>query len=80
MRIPQNETNLARKRSEWKPESVIIPSTMSKTKQLHVGIVGAGFAGLRCADVLLQHGHRVTIYEARSRVGGRVSQVSALAP
>ncbi|KAK1835989.1 hypothetical protein QBC39DRAFT_367951 [Podospora conica] len=40
----------------------------------HVGIVGAGFAGLRCADVLLQHGFRVTIIEARNRLGGRIHQ------
>ncbi|KAK5170444.1 uncharacterized protein LTR77_005032 [Saxophila tyrrhenica] len=39
-----------------------------------VGIVGAGLAGLRCADVLLQHGCKVTIFEARDRIGGRVAQ------
>lgn len=38
----------------------------------HVCIVGAGVAGLRCADVLLQHGAKVTILEGRDRVGGRV--------
>lgn len=40
----------------------------------HVGIVGAGFAGLRCADILLRHGFRVTIIEARNRLGGRIHQ------
>jgi protoporphyrinogen oxidase len=39
-----------------------------------VGIVGAGFAGLRCADKLLQYGFQVTILEARNRLGGRVHQ------
>ncbi|KKZ68371.1 hypothetical protein EMCG_05957 [[Emmonsia] crescens] len=48
------------------------PSTMHKTP--HVGIVGAGLAGLRCADILLDHGFRVTILEARDRIGGRVCQ------
>jgi alanine dehydrogenase len=38
----------------------------------HVCIVGAGVAGMRCADVLLQHGAKVTILEGRDRVGGRV--------
>ncbi|KAL2157653.1 hypothetical protein VTH06DRAFT_5134 [Thermothelomyces fergusii] len=40
----------------------------------HIGIVGAGFAGLRCADVLLRNGFRVTILEARDRLGGRIAQ------
>lgn len=38
----------------------------------HVGIIGAGFSGLSCADVLLQNGVQVTILEARDRIGGRV--------
>ncbi|UKZ48562.1 hypothetical protein TrVGV298_002787 [Trichoderma virens] len=40
----------------------------------HVGIVGAGLAGLRCADILLQHGFQVTIIEGRDRIGGRLYQ------
>jgi phytoene dehydrogenase-like protein len=36
--------------------------------------VGAGFAGLRCADVLLRNGFRVTVLEARNRLGGRIFQ------
>ncbi|KXJ91121.1 hypothetical protein Micbo1qcDRAFT_188991 [Microdochium bolleyi] len=40
----------------------------------HVGIIGAGLAGLRCADVLIQHGFEVTILEGRNRLGGRVHQ------
>lgn len=43
---------------------------MGKTPQ--VAIIGAGFSGLRCADILMQNGVRVTIFEARNRVGGRV--------
>ncbi|KAL4772090.1 hypothetical protein BDW60DRAFT_216789 [Aspergillus nidulans var. acristatus] len=38
----------------------------------NVAIIGAGFAGLRCADILIQNGAQVTIFEARDRVGGRV--------
>ncbi|KAJ9214410.1 hypothetical protein DTO166G4_4034 [Paecilomyces variotii] len=45
---------------------------MEKTP--HVGIIGAGIAGLRCADILIQNGVRVTIIEARDRIGGRVCQ------
>ena len=49
----------------------------AKGKVPHVAIIGAGVAGLRCADVLVQAGARVTIYEARDRVGGRVHQVES---
>jgi phytoene dehydrogenase-like protein len=41
----------------------------------HVCVVGAGVSGLRCADLLLQHGFDVTILEARERIGGRLHQV-----
>lgn len=41
----------------------------------HVGVIGAGLAGLRCADILIQNGARVTILEARNRIGGRVGQI-----
>lgn len=40
----------------------------------HVGIVGAGLAGLKCAEVLLERGFEVTILEGRNRIGGRVYQ------
>lgn len=39
-----------------------------------MGIIGAGLAGLRCADILLQHGFQVTIIEGRDRIGGRLYQ------
>ena len=42
-------------------------------KDVHVCIVGAGLAGLRCAEILIEHGVRVTMIEARDRIGGRVS-------
>ena len=42
----------------------------------HVGIVGAGVAGLRCADVLTERGFKVTVLEARDRLGGRVSVIA----
>jgi monoamine oxidase len=44
--------------------------------RFHVGIVGAGIAGLRCAEVFLDHGVRVTVLEARDRIGGRVCFMS----
>ncbi|MCJ1287411.1 hypothetical protein MMC26_006760 [Xylographa opegraphella] len=40
----------------------------------HVCVVGAGFSGLRCAEVLSEKGIKVTILEGRDRIGGRVHQ------
>ena len=45
----------------------------SRRDRPHVCVVGAGMAGLRCAEVLLENGFKVTILEARKRIGGRVS-------
>ncbi|MDP4715245.1 MAG: FAD-dependent oxidoreductase [Candidatus Nanopelagicales bacterium] len=39
---------------------------------VRVIVIGAGFAGLACADRLMSLGHEVTVLEARDRVGGRV--------
>ncbi|KAK3500248.1 uncharacterized protein B0T23DRAFT_38795 [Neurospora hispaniola] len=47
---------------------------MDSTKRPHVGIVGAGMAGLRSAGYLLELGFQVTILEARDRLGGRIYQ------
>ena len=48
--------------------------TLPASRKLNVAIIGAGVAGLRAADVLLQHGIGVTIFEARNRIGGRLAQ------
>ena len=42
-----------------------LPSSLS------VGIVGAGLAGLACADTLKTRGIRASVYEASDRAGGR---------
>jgi heterodisulfide reductase subunit A-like polyferredoxin len=41
-------------------------STEGCDNSFHVCVVGAGFAGLRCAEVLLREGVRVTILECLS--------------
>ena len=42
----------------------------------HVCVVGAGMAGLRCAETLSHKGIKVTVLEARDRIGGRVGDAS----
>jgi phytoene dehydrogenase-like protein len=48
---------------------------LPKGRKPHIGIIGAGVAGLRCADILTQHGAKVTILEGRDRIGGRVFEI-----
>src|SRR5215204_2116851 len=50
------------------------PSTVSmpKESQRRVIVVGGGLAGLAAAYELMSAGYRVHVYEARSRLGGRV--------
>jgi glutamate synthase (NADPH) small chain len=45
-----------------------IPLGQSTGKQ--VAIIGAGPAGMSCADILLQKGHQVTIFESKPAPGG----------
>ena len=45
---------------------------LPKHRRPHVGVVGAGLAGLRVASKLSDLGFQVTVLEARDRVGGRV--------
>lgn len=44
-------------------------------RQLNVGIIGAGIAGLVAARLLVDRGFDVTIFEARDRVGGRIHTI-----
>ena len=43
--------------------------------EMNIAVVGAGIAGLAVAVGLEQAGHRVTVYEAADKVGGRMSSV-----
>jgi monoamine oxidase len=47
---------------------------------LDVGIVGAGLAGLACADQLRLNGVAATLYEGNNRVGGRQYSQSGFFP
>jgi monoamine oxidase len=45
-----------------------------------IGIVGAGLAGLACADTLQAAGIRATVYEASTVVGGRCKSLAGVFP
>lgn len=54
-----------------------------RTQRRRIVVIGAGFAGLACADRLVALGHDVRVIEASSRVGGRVltfQNATAIAP
>ena len=54
------------------PTSNISAVILPKKKVSSVLVIGAGFAGLAAAHQLRQKGIRVTVLEARDRIGGRV--------
>lgn len=53
-------------------------SSFASTRQQKVVVVGAGLAGLNAAYQLKKIGVRAAIYEARSRVGGRMRSVKGI--
>ncbi len=73
MRCTQNPTIGEEWRKGWHPEK--IPERGSDDGIL---VVGAGPAGLECARALGQRGYAVTLAEARSVLGGRVTDESRL--
>lgn len=54
------------------PEVVAQPEPDAGPSTLDVAIVGAGIAGLHCAYRLQQAGVKCTVFEASTRVGGRM--------
>lgn len=51
----------------------MISRVLPQGRDPHVCVVGAGIAGLRCAEILSNRGMQVTILEGRDRIGGRVN-------
>ncbi|KAL8966857.1 MAG: hypothetical protein Q9197_005752, partial [Variospora fuerteventurae] len=51
--------------------STMIRRTLPSGRRPHVCVVGAGVAGMRCAQVLGAKGFNVIVLEARNRTGGR---------
>lgn len=55
-----------------------VPVAAAGVASREVIVLGAGMAGLAAASLLRQQGHRVTVLESRSRVGGRVFTLDAI--
>lgn len=54
-------------------DTAMLQRVLTKGRNPHVCVIGAGISGLRCAAVLAEKGMRVTMLEGRNRIGGRVS-------
>ena len=46
---------------------------MTQTARAHVAVLGGGLAGITAAIALAERGHRITLLEARPRLGGATS-------
>lgn len=53
----------------------MIRRILPKGRAPHICVVGAGMAGMRCAQVLSDKGMKVTVFEGRDRLGGRVRSI-----
>lgn len=60
------------------PNTTMLRRTPPGGQVPHICVVGAGMAGLRCAEILTRQGLKVTILEARDRIGGRVCTSHAM--
>ncbi len=73
MRCTQNPTMGEEYRRDWHPERIA-----PKTSDDSVLVVGAGPAGLEAARALGRRGYAVTLAEAETELGGRVTRESRL--
>ena len=53
----------------WKPKRYV-----EKFGKKHVSIIGAGPAGLACAENLIRRGVKCTVYDKNPEIGGRLFQ------
>lgn len=73
IRCTQNPTMREEMRRQWHPEKIPVAHALEK-----VLIVGGGPAGLEAARAMGQRGYDVTLAEAGSELGGRVTRESRL--
>jgi dimethylamine/trimethylamine dehydrogenase len=73
IRCTQNPTMGEEWRKGWHPEQI-----QEKASDAHILVVGSGPAGLEAAHQLGKRGYQVTLAEAGSELGGRVTRESRL--
>jgi glutamate synthase (NADPH/NADH) small chain len=56
--------------ADYQRQHGVVEIPVGKPTGKHVAIIGSGPSGLACADLLIQHGHDVTIFEALPAPGG----------
>ncbi|EOH6077384.1 NAD(P)-dependent oxidoreductase [Burkholderia cenocepacia] len=61
---------LQRHATDWAMQTGAVQFRRAPETGRHVAVVGAGPAGLACAHRLALAGHRVTLFDARSKAGG----------
>jgi monoamine oxidase len=71
-RLARMEYELGREAPSWQQPLSLPQSCQKQLKITSVAVVGGGLAGLMAARRLCQHGIKVTVFEARDQLGGRV--------
>jgi monoamine oxidase len=71
-RLARLEYELGRETPSWQQALSLPHPCQKRLKTTSAVVVGGGLAGLMAARRLCQHGVKVTVFEARNKVGGRV--------
>ena len=74
MQLDLSRSNLTNGTVNGASSEGMIRRVLSEGRLPRVCVVGGGMAGLRCAQILSEKGLKVSLFEARSFIGGRVRE------